>query len=92
MWQYHSAPTPCSGSLARDAFRRATAWWLSIMGRLKPGWTIARANAQIQTVSPSIMRESLPPSYRADDAKKYLANKLTVTPGASGRFALASSI
>ena len=61
-----------------------TAWWLSLMGRLKPGWTIERANAQIRTISPAIMQDSLPSSYRADDAKKYLANKLTVTPGGRG--------
>lgn len=61
-----------------------TAWWLSIMGRLKPGWTIERANAQIQAISPAVMRESLPDEYRSDDAKKFLANKLTVTPGATG--------
>ncbi len=61
-----------------------TAWWLSIMGRLKPGWTIARANAQIQTISPAVMRASLPEEYRADDAKKFLANKLIVTSGATG--------
>jgi predicted permease len=54
------------------------------MGRLEPGWTLERANAQIQAVSPAIMRESLPESYRADDAKKFLANKLTVTSGATG--------
>jgi putative ABC transport system permease protein len=61
-----------------------TAWWLSLMGRLKPGWTIVRANAQIQAVSPAIMRETLPTSYRPEGAKKYLANKLTVTSGATG--------
>jgi putative ABC transport system permease protein len=61
-----------------------TAWWLSLMGRLKPGWTIERANAQLQAVSPSVMRETLPPSYRADTAKGYLANKVIVTPGATG--------
>jgi putative ABC transport system permease protein len=61
-----------------------TAWWLSIMGRLKPGWTIERANAQIQAVSPAIMGASLPEEYRADDAKKFLANKLIVTSGATG--------
>ena len=54
------------------------------MGRLKPGWTIARANAQMQAISPAIMRESLPEAYRADDAKKFLANKLKVTAGATG--------
>ncbi len=62
----------------------STAWWLSIMGRLKPGWTIERAHAQIQAVSPAIMRDTLPSSYRADTAKKYLANKLMVTSGATG--------
>ena len=61
-----------------------TAWWLSIMGRLKPGWTVERANAQIQAISPAVMRESLPEAYRVDDAKKFLANKLKVTPGATG--------
>jgi predicted permease len=61
-----------------------TAWWLSIMGRLKPGWTIERANTQIQAVSPAIMRDSLPEEYRTDDAKKFLANKLMVTPGGTG--------
>jgi putative ABC transport system permease protein len=61
-----------------------TAWWLSLIGRLKPGWTIERAKAQIQTVSAAIMRDTLPPAYRADDAKKYLANKLNVTSGATG--------
>lgn len=61
-----------------------TAWWLSIMGRLKPGWTIDRANAQIQAISPIVMRASLPEEYRADDAKKFLANKLIVTSGATG--------
>ena len=61
-----------------------TAWWLSIMGRLKPGWTMERANAQLQAVSPAIMRESLPQEYRSEGAKKFLANKLKVTAGATG--------
>lgn len=61
-----------------------TAWWLAAMGRLKPGWTIGRANAQLQAVSPAVMQETLPPFYRPDGAKKYLANKLTATTGAMG--------
>lgn len=61
-----------------------TAWWLSIMGRLKPGWTVEHANAQLQAVSPTIMREVLPPVYRPEFAKKFLANKLTATAGATG--------
>jgi predicted permease len=60
------------------------AWWLSAMGRLKPGWTVERANARFQALSPSIMEATLPPRYRPDDAKRYLANRLTVTPGGAG--------
>ncbi len=60
------------------------AWWVSAMGRLKPGWTIERANAHLQTLAPGIMEGSVPPEYRPDDAKLYLANKLTVTPGGTG--------
>jgi len=60
------------------------AWWLSAMGRLKPGWTIQRANTEMQTLSPGIMEATLPPNYRPDGAKKYLANKLAVTPGGTG--------
>jgi putative ABC transport system permease protein len=59
-------------------------WWLSAMGRLKPGWTIQRANVELQTLSPRIMEATLPPTYRPDDAKGYLANKLAVTAGGTG--------
>jgi predicted permease len=72
------------GKEGRGRIPVATAWWLSIMGRLKPGWTIERANAQMKAVSAPIMTEALPASYRPDDAKKFQANKLVVTPGATG--------
>ena len=63
---------------------RRDAWWLSIMARLKPGWTVERANAYLQAAAPGIMRATLPPGYRPDGAKRYLANKLEATPGATG--------
>jgi predicted permease len=62
----------------------AHAWWISIMGRLNPGWTVEQANTHLQTLSPGIMRATLPPAYREDSAKRYLANKLSATPGATG--------
>jgi predicted permease len=61
-----------------------TAWWLSIIGRLQPGWTVERARAHLQALSPALMQATLPPSYRPDNAKRYLANKLDVTTGATG--------
>lgn len=75
-------PLLASGNKARAPLRDA--WWLSTIGRLKPGWTIERAAAHLRALSPAIMRGSLPPSYRPDDAKRYLANKLEVTAGATG--------
>jgi predicted permease len=73
--------------LAEDGKGRSPnrrAWWLSIMGRLKPGWTPQRATAQLQAISPGLMQATLPETYRPDEAKKYLANKLEATEGATG--------
>src|SRR5207244_11109163 len=38
------------------------AWWLASVGRLKPGWTIARVNAQINAVTPGFQRSEEPTS------------------------------
>jgi len=65
----------------RDA---RTAWWLSAMGRLKPGWTVERADVYIKTVSPSFMEATMSPTYRPEFAKNFLKNKLAVTPGGAG--------
>ncbi|MDR3699319.1 MAG: ABC transporter permease [Candidatus Sulfopaludibacter sp.] len=61
-----------------------SAFWLSAMGRLKPGWTVERARTYLQTLSPGFMQATLPPTYRPEQAKRYLANKLDVTAGATG--------
>lgn len=60
------------------------AFWLSMMGRLKDGWTVDRAKAQLEAVSPGIMRETMPEIYRPEMAKKYLLNKLGATDGGTG--------
>jgi putative ABC transport system permease protein len=60
------------------------AWWLSMMGRLRPGWTVERATAHLQALSPGIMEAMLPPTYLPDTAKRYLANKLVATAGGTG--------
>jgi putative ABC transport system permease protein len=60
------------------------AWWISMMGRLKPGWTVERATAQLRAISPAVMRATLPEIYKQDIVKKYLANKLEATSGGTG--------
>jgi predicted permease len=64
--------------------KNTAAWWISMMGRLKPGWTVEKAMAHFRTISPGVMQATLPESYKADLAKRYLANKLEVTTGEAG--------
>src|ERR1022692_1946485 len=73
--------------LCSDLNNRAqsrTKWWLSAMGRMKPGWTEKRTDNYMKTVSPAIMEATLPPSYRPDQAKRFLANKLVAEASANG--------
>jgi putative ABC transport system permease protein len=59
-------------------------WWLSVMGRLKPGWSLEHAGAQLRAISPGIFEATLPPQYNPSNKKNYLALKLTAIPGGSG--------
>jgi putative ABC transport system permease protein len=63
---------------------RRNSWWLASLGRLKPGWTIAKATAQLETISPAVMRETVPHVYDADGVKHYTAYKLGAFPADSG--------
>lgn len=60
------------------------AWWLASIGRLKPGWTIARANAQMNAVTPAILQETIPSHYDAEGVKKFLEYKLGVFSASTG--------
>ncbi|MBN9662213.1 MAG: ABC transporter permease [Acidobacteria bacterium] len=59
-------------------------WWLSAMGRLKPGWTLQSADAHLRAISPAVMRATLPPTYQPELAKRYLANQLTAVAAGTG--------
>ncbi len=59
-------------------------WWLAVIGRLKPGWTVERAAAQAAAMSPAVFESTVPPNYRADAAKFYAQYKLTALPAGSG--------
>jgi putative ABC transport system permease protein len=59
-------------------------WWLVVTGRLKPGWTIEQATAQLQSISPELFRQTLPPNYPPVSVNKYLGSKLEAVSGATG--------
>src|SRR5580658_9561428 len=59
-------------------------WWLAVIGRLKPGWTLTQARAHVEAISPSLFEATLPPSYIPEIAKRYLDYKLVAIPAGSG--------
>ncbi len=59
-------------------------WWLIAMGRLRPGWTLERAAAHFQSLSPALFESSLPPDYPTRSIKDYLKLKLTAIPAGAG--------
>jgi putative ABC transport system permease protein len=60
------------------------AWWLASIGRLKPGWTIQRANVQIKAVNSAILQETIPTTYDSEATKKYLEYKLGAFSASTG--------
>ena len=59
-------------------------WWLTVLGRLKPGWTPEKATAYLNSISPGIFAATLPPGYDPDHIKKYLAFRLAAYPAWNG--------
>ena len=59
-------------------------WWLAAMGRLNPGWTLARATAHLTALSPGFLEATLPPVYDAEASKKYFAYKFGAFPADTG--------
>jgi putative ABC transport system permease protein len=59
-------------------------WWLMVTGRLKPGWTTAQAIAQLQSISPELFQQTLPPNYPPISVNKYLTSRLEAVEGRAG--------
>jgi putative ABC transport system permease protein len=61
-----------------------TAWWLAAIGRLKPGWNLERASAQLDAISPGIFATTLPSEFDAVAKKDYLSFHLGALSAATG--------
>jgi putative ABC transport system permease protein len=59
-------------------------WWLDVIGRLKPGWTVKRAAAQLDVISAGVFKSTVSPRYTAETAESFLAFKLTAQSAAAG--------
>ena len=63
-------------------------WWLVVMGRLKPGWSLPRAAAHLRAISPGLAEATLPQTFRAEEARQYLAYRVSAFPVGAGTFSL----
>ncbi len=81
----------CAEPLIRSDYSllaRRDGWWLDAIGRLKPGWSLEKANSQLESISPAIFEATLPPTYNPEQLKQYRAGRLGAFPGGSGLSAL----
>jgi putative ABC transport system permease protein len=74
----------CAAALWDSRLDRRDRWWLTIMGRIGPDWTIARANEQLRALSPGVLDATIPPDYDAGLVKGYRAIRFAVVPSARG--------
>jgi len=74
----------CSAALWSDSLDRRDLWWLTVMGRLKPDWTIPRANEYMRALSPGLLDATVPPGYGAEPTARYRAFRFGVVPAGRG--------
>lgn len=71
-----------------NTLMRPDYFWLAVGGRLKPGWTLARASSQLASISPGIFEATAPEGYTASALAVYRNFQLMATPGGTGVSAL----
>jgi len=80
----------CAEPIIAEQFSRITgdrpreSWWLSVFGRLKPGWDLKRASAQLAVIAAPSLHETIPPQYDAEGVKHYLGYTFEAWPAANG--------
>ncbi len=64
--------------LRRDVFD------IAVMGRLRPGWTLKRASAHLEAISPGIFEDTAPNGRSAQSIDAYKRFRLAVFPASGG--------
>jgi predicted permease len=63
---------------------RSDVFDLAVVGRLKPGWTTARASAEMDARSAGLFEATVPPGRDAQSTEAYKRFRLAVYPAATG--------
>jgi predicted permease len=64
--------------------QRRDVWWLSIMGRLKPGWTLSQAATHLKAGSPGLFEAVAPTGYDSRSMETWRNFRLTAEPAGNG--------
>ncbi|HJZ72937.1 MAG TPA: ABC transporter permease [Vicinamibacterales bacterium] len=74
----------CAAAVRARFLDQRDFWWLTVMGRLRPEWTIAHANEQMRVLSPGLLAATIPAGYGTDLIEKYRALRFGVIPAGRG--------
>ena len=74
----------CATALWDGRLHQADRWWLTIMGRLKPEWTVTRANEHLRALSPGVLDATIPPGYDASLTAGYRRLRFGVVSAGRG--------
>ncbi len=78
-----AAPLCAASTIGDDRAGRRDFWWLAVVGRLKPGWSLERASAHLNAISPGLFEATVPTGY-AGGQSEYLKLRLAALPAATG--------
>ena len=67
-----------------DALHRTDYSFLTVMGRLRGGWSLAQASAQLAAISPAIFQATQPVGYEASPHNPYATSRLAAYAAANG--------
>jgi len=69
---------------ARPRLDHRSWWWLSILGRVKPGISSAQLRARLELISPRVFAATVPPNWDVTGQKNYQKWVLTSAPVSTG--------
>jgi predicted permease len=69
---------------AQSSLDRRSTWWINVVGRLRPGQSVAEAERAARRVQAAVREATLPPQYRAQDLAEYLTTPFQFASAAGG--------
>ncbi len=77
-------PICTSPAMGGRGHERRDVFWLTMIGRLKPGLTVTQASAQMNALSPGVLEATVPPGYTSQHVKVYKTFRFAAFPATSG--------